>query len=88
MAACVSDDPLPRQFSPFLLYDILQSRDHLLRGKRPKAKSGASRLEGRNDLGQVVTDETKTNIFSELLNHCMKESGERGEREGGRERER
>ena len=74
-------------FSPFLLYDILQPWDHLLGRKRPKAKSGASWLESRNDLWQVVTDETKTNIISELLNHCMRERERegRGGEGGGRE---
>lgn len=55
--------------SPLLLDNVLQPRDHLVWGQRPKTKPGATRLQGRDDLGQVVADHTETSVFCELLNH-------------------
>ena len=42
---------------------------HLLVAERTKAKSGAARLEGRDDVGQVVADQTEPHVVRELLNH-------------------
>lgn len=56
-------------FSPLLLDYVLQPRDHLVRGQRAEAKPGAARLQGRDDLGQVVTDQTESSVFCKLLNH-------------------
>lgn len=54
---------------PLLLHDVLQPRHHLVRGQRPEAKPGATGLQGRDDLGQVVADHTESGVFRELLNH-------------------
>ena len=62
--------------SPFLFHDMFKTGQHLLVGERTEAEPGAARLEGRNDVGQVVTDKTKPHVVSELLDHC---------RQGGKE---
>lgn len=55
--------------TPLLLDDMLQPRDHLVRRQWAEAKPGASRLQSRDDLGQVVADQTEPSVFCELLNH-------------------
>lgn len=55
--------------TPLLLDDVLQPRHHLLRGQWPEAKPGAAGLQGWDDLGQVVADQTEAGVFSELLYH-------------------
>lgn len=54
---------------PLLLDDMLQPRHHLLRGQWPEAKPGAAGLQGWDDLGQVVADQTEPGVFSKLLYH-------------------
>lgn len=71
----------PFTHSPLLLDHILQPRDHLVRGQRAEAKPGASRLQGGDDLGQVVADQTESRVFCKLLNHWNRD------RETGRDRE-
>ena len=53
-----------------LLDHIVQSIHYLARLQRCKSKLGTARLDGRNDLVQVVADETKAHIFRILLNNC------------------
>lgn len=48
--------------------DILQPRNHLVLGQWAKAETGASGLQGRDNLRQVVTDHAESGIFCELLN--------------------
>lgn len=55
--------------SPLLLDNMLQTRDHLVLGQRAEAKPGAAGLQGRDDLGQVVADQTESGVFCKLLNH-------------------
>lgn len=55
--------------APLLLDDVLQPRSHLVWGQRAEAKPGASGLQGRDDLGQVVTDHTEASVLCELLDH-------------------
>lgn len=49
--------------------NVLQSRNHLVWRQRAEAEPGAARLQGRDDLGQVVADEAESSVFCELLNH-------------------
>lgn len=55
--------------TPFLLDYVLQPGDHLIWGQRAEAEPGASGLQSRDDLGQVVADETEPSVFRKLLNH-------------------
>lgn len=59
--------------TPLLLDNVLQPRDHLVWGQRAEAKPGAARLQSRDDLGQVVTDQTESSVFGELLDYCSRE---------------
>lgn len=54
--------------SLLLLDNVLQPRDHLVWRKRTKAEPGAARLQGGDDLGKVVANETESSVFCELLN--------------------
>ena len=48
---------------------MLQPADHLVLHEWTKAKSGAARLDGRDDLGEVVADETEPSVLGVLLNN-------------------
>lgn len=52
----------------FLLDNVLQSRHHLVWRERAEAEPGAARLQGWDDLGQVVADQAESSVFCELLN--------------------
>lgn len=56
---------------------MLQSRDHLIWGQRAETKPGATRLQGRDDLGQVVADHTESSVFRELLDHWERRGQEK-----------
>ena len=47
---------------------LLQSRHNLLLVQRSETKARTSRLQRRYDLGQVVADQTETNVVRVLLN--------------------
>ena len=53
----------------FLCDDIFKPWHDLFICERAKAKPHAARLEGRDDLGQVVADDAEPGVFCELLNH-------------------
>lgn len=55
-------------FLLFLLDNVLQPRNHLVLRQRAESEPGAPRLQGWDDLGQVVADEAKSSVFCELLN--------------------
>lgn len=78
--------PLPscKANSLLFLYYMFQSRDHELGCQRAKSEPRAPRLQGRDDLGQVVTDEAEPGVFCELLNHWERNQTlhVRGPREG------
>ena len=56
----------------FFLDDVLQSRQHLLLGEGSESESGASRLQGRNDLGQIVANQTEASVFGVFLDDAPK----------------
>ena len=49
---------------------MLQSQLHLRGLERPKPEASAARLEGRDDLGQVVAYQAESDVLSELLYNC------------------
>lgn len=66
--------PRPRLscFTVYLLlffYDMFQAGNHEFRCQGTKPEPRTPRLQGRDDLGQIVTDEAESGIFSEFLNH-------------------
>ena len=56
-------------FSPFFFHHVFKPGQHLLVAERTEAKPGAARLEGGDDVGQVVADQTEPHVVRELLNH-------------------
>ena len=59
----------PPPNSPLLFHHVFKTGQHLLVAERTEAKSGAARLKGRDDVGQVVADQTEPHIVGEFLNH-------------------
>ena len=57
---------------PFFLDDMLESQFHLFRFQRSEPEPSAARLEGRDDLGEVVADQTETDVLCELFYHCTR----------------
>ena len=57
--------PLPQL--AFFLDDVLQSRQHLVFRERSESESGASRLQSRNDLGEIVANEAESRVLRVLL---------------------
>ena len=55
--------------SPFFFHHVFKTGQHLLMAERAEAKPGAARLEGWDDVGQVVADQTEPHVVRELLNH-------------------
>ena len=60
------------QDSPFTFNDTLKSHFHLIIIQWSKSKAGAARLESRDDLGQVVADQTEPGVLCEFFHHCNK----------------
>lgn len=57
---------------PFLVNHVLKSWYHLVGGEGSKSETGAAGLQGRNDLGKVITDQAETNILCVLLDNYNK----------------
>ena len=47
-----------------------EAGNHLVGGQRSEPEAGTTRLERRDDLGQVVTDDAEPRVLCELLNDC------------------
>ena len=56
-----------RQLLLFLLDDVLQANKHFVFSQRSESEARASRLDGRDDLGQVVADDAEARVFGELF---------------------
>lgn len=66
---------LPPSHTPLLLNYILQPGHHLIWGEGAEAKPGASGLQSRDDLWQVVADQTEPSVFCKLLNDWNAKKG-------------
>lgn len=69
-----TQSPRPRLscFSIYLLFffdNMFQAGNHEFRSQGTESEPCAPGLQGGDDLGQIVTDEAKSGIFSKFLNH-------------------
>ena len=58
-----------RHYIPLIFNHIFQSKQHLLRGKWTESEASASGLQGGDDFGQIIADDTEASVFSEFLNY-------------------